>query len=70
MRKQPDLEQLKLVMAEEHVSFEMLSKGTGIPVKKLIDLIEGEKEFRASEIIVVSKTLMLSDEQKIRIFAE
>ena len=68
MQKQPDLNQLKMIMAREQMTFEELAGKTGLSKLKLINLLEGEQEFKASEIVAISNALKLSDAQKIKIF--
>ena len=68
MQKQSDLDQLKLVMAKEQMTFETLAERTGVPKLHLIHLLEGTCEFKASEIIAISNALNLNDTQKIKIF--
>ena len=55
-------------MAKEQMTFERLAEKTGLPKLHLIDLLEGEQEIKASEIIAISDALNLSDAQKIKIF--
>lgn len=68
MQKKPDLDRLKLAMAEKKLTFEELAEKTGLPRLHLVHLFEGEQEMKASEILLISNALELSDAQKIKIF--
>ncbi len=68
MPTKPDLNALKLVMAEQNMSIAELSEKTGIREKTLLRILEGQRELKVPEIFALSDALNLSDKRKSEIF--
>lgn len=66
--KKPDTKALKEIMQQEDITTGELSLRTGLNSSELDKLLEGKREFRASEIYKIADALELDPEQKSEIF--